>query len=349
MGGAAGGAFIFVSLLGLSMIVGGAVVAYAAHCFFTVVQDTAAGNEEVSWPGDLFLDWIRSAVVVIGLLAVSLAPAGFLARGLGAVWLPGQPGLRFFLMAVLSLWSVFPVVLLSIMSARSPWMLFKPAVIVQLVRLGPAALIFFLMSGLVGGICAGLAYLYLWLGQAWLLPVIAIVFSGSLLIYGRLLGRLAWLISRIHLPKDMPKRAAINSKRRQRKPSVSDPWAVPEERTFDPEVELPVEGYEVAEEGAVFEEAKSNEPMRERPTPYELSDEKPTPPPPTTATVSEWTIQRHLAERTRSKYIPPRPFMTGVYSFPLYATNLGIVFKLSVSIIILGCILMGMGLVRPPL
>src|SRR5947209_19316810 len=76
-----GGAIFFVLTLVATMIVGTYVLAYAAHCFFTVVEQTAAGNDEVVWPNIPYTDWLWEAVYILWLSALWLAPFAFTVSG----------------------------------------------------------------------------------------------------------------------------------------------------------------------------------------------------------------------------------------------------------------------------
>src|SRR5437763_889927 len=89
-----GNAIMTVIFLVGSVIVGTYVLAYAAHCLLTVVEQTAAGADEVSWPDEPTADWLSRAVYLSALLAIWLAPAGILARLLRDDLFPGDPGLR---------------------------------------------------------------------------------------------------------------------------------------------------------------------------------------------------------------------------------------------------------------
>src|SRR6202035_2888488 len=45
-------------LLVAGVIVGTYVAAYAANCFLTVAEGTAAGNDKIHWPDEPFIDWL---------------------------------------------------------------------------------------------------------------------------------------------------------------------------------------------------------------------------------------------------------------------------------------------------
>src|SRR6478672_2298113 len=149
-----GSAFLFVPLLAATAIIGGFVFAYAAHCFLTVVEQTAAGNDEVVWPDEPYLDWLWQAAYMLWLSALWLAPLVFGARAVVASQTGSAAVARFLLTAAVLTWLVFPLSLLSSLSASSHWVLFAPRLMLRLVtrRFG-SLLTFYVLSGpvLAGG------------------------------------------------------------------------------------------------------------------------------------------------------------------------------------------------------
>ena len=106
-----GGAILFVVSLAAAMIVGTYVFAYAAHSFFTIVEQTAAGNDEVVWPGGPHTDWLWQVVYILWLTALWIGP---IALALGSA----KAGDATILVTCAALvWLFFPITLLSSMSA----------------------------------------------------------------------------------------------------------------------------------------------------------------------------------------------------------------------------------------
>lgn len=242
--GAAGPAILFVIAFAASIIVGVGVLAYFARCVLVVVQDTGLGHDEVTWPSEPFQDWLGHAVLFLLLLGVWVAPPALVARLLRNVWLPDQGALRVLLLVGPGLWLFFPIGLLSSLSAQSSWVPFRWAIFVSFLRIAPAALVFYFLTGLLLGGTSALWYYSLFGGRGGLLPVAAVVSGLVVLIYARLLGRLAWLIQRLpsrarisprpKKEKEAPAQARKPIKprsKKKRKPSaeVQDPWAMPEE------------------------------------------------------------------------------------------------------------------------
>src|SRR6516162_9904358 len=73
-------AMIFVSLLAAAVLVGLLTYIYAAHCFLTTVQQTAAGNDRIRWPNEPLYDKLPRALYLACLIAIWIAPAGLLLR-----------------------------------------------------------------------------------------------------------------------------------------------------------------------------------------------------------------------------------------------------------------------------
>jgi hypothetical protein len=244
--GAAGPVIMFVLTFAATVIVGTFVLAFVARTVLVVVQETGVGQDEVSWPNEPYVDWLGHAVLFIELLGIWVAPAALAARMLRHTWLPEEGFLRVLLLAGPGLWLFFPIGLLSSLSAESRWVPFRWAILVRFVRVAPAALIFYFLTGLMLGGTAALWYYALFGGKGVLLPVAAAVSGAVILIYARLLGRLAWLIQRLpstqravpvpkaaqHTPVRKASRKPSKSggkKKRKRGPDVQDPWAAPEE------------------------------------------------------------------------------------------------------------------------
>ncbi len=161
-------------------------VTATVHCL-VILRDTAYGYEQVeAWPDGLFVDWALDSFFVLVALALSVLPG----IGLGAVVRsPGLPPWSFPAASVLVL---FPIILLSMLEANSlsvplsgwvcrswirkwwAWGLF------YLETLGPAAAI--------GLVIRGLQAEFVPMALAVLAPFIV----AALMIYFRLLGRLAW-------------------------------------------------------------------------------------------------------------------------------------------------------------
>jgi hypothetical protein len=215
-----GAAIVFICLLAVLAIVGGALFFFAAYCFIHVVQETAAGVDDIHWPNDPYQDKLPRAAYVAALVAVWLAPVGILMKLNKDAAIGGSRLLTFFVAAAVILWLFFPVSLLSSTSASSALIILRPAILRFLARRFRESVTFYVVSALLVAGSFGLyylAYMQNWSSLYILGPPLA---AAALLIYARLLGRLAWLFDRTGFRKrahPVPGTAAI------------DPWAVPEE------------------------------------------------------------------------------------------------------------------------
>jgi hypothetical protein len=223
---AAGILIIFFSLFIALVLVGLLVGSYAAYSFLLTLTNTAAGNDEVLWPGEPIIDWLFKVWYLSWLLAFWAVPASLV---LGLLQLPAP---RWALCLTALLWLIFPVSLLSSLSAQSQMVVLRPTIIRLLLKHFGATVSFYASSGLVVLGCAALGYAAVFGPSDWsliLVPLAGGVGAIGCLIYARLLGRFALLIGQSNSGK---------RKERERKPSDSvppietfDPWSLPEEKS----------------------------------------------------------------------------------------------------------------------
>jgi hypothetical protein len=353
-------------------VLGFLVFSYAAYSFFVVSVNTAAGNDEIQWPGDPIQDWLWNAWYLGWLAAVWAAPVSLIA---GLVKAP--PSL-FLPIIIAGLWLIFPLTVLSSLSALSRFVVFRPTVAWSMMRHPVATFGFYLSTGILLVLSVGLFYFGVTRSPGWL-PLAAIVGAAAFLIYARLLGRLGWFIA------EQPARRKTRSRRPNRamraKISVSDPWSFPEdEPRAGPEPDTDTD------ESPVSQAAKANDRLRAAsPAPtgedltgryssspddplgpvegtYELLDE-PLPRSPRPETVEEadphlnpygispagveqpaelapsnvslWKFEEKLAPHRVKPALPSFPLISGVYGFPFYPATL-------LALIVLGLGLMAM-------
>jgi DNA-directed RNA polymerase subunit M/transcription elongation factor TFIIS len=190
--GAQGGLGVFIamgcSVAVLSMVLTGG--AFAAVAGLRLLQDTAAGIDEIeTWPDLSFLDWCLEAVFVAVAFAYSMTPGIVLAWIMTKVGIPPTVGL---IVSMVSLFALFPVVLLSLMEADSLTAPLTKPILASLQKERSHWCVFYVESVaiLIIILVAGLlVYLESWLA----LFLAALVWSFCWLVYFRLLGRLAWI------------------------------------------------------------------------------------------------------------------------------------------------------------
>ena len=163
---------------------------FAAHCMVAVLEDTSAGADQMlSWPESDWREWMWRLLHVGYLVAVSIS-LGFGLSRLAGLWLP-QPDWVW----ALAVFLLFPILLLSSVDADSPFVPLSRRVQRSLMRVGWAWLIVYALSGLMWsaliGVVWGLVQLHEFLAPVLGGPLLA----AALLIYARLLGRLAWRVA----------------------------------------------------------------------------------------------------------------------------------------------------------
>jgi hypothetical protein len=224
---AAGYLLIFFSLFVASILVGLLVLSYAAYSFFVTLTSTAAGNDEVIWPGEPITDWLFKIWYLGWVLAVWAVPASLL------VGLFGLSRPLFALCLAGVLWLVFPVGLLSSLSASSRFIVLRPMIIALLLRRPGVTLRFYAGSALVILVCGALSYAALFglrpiaqFDQPVIMVPLAAIFGGAgCLVYARLLGRLAFIISQS--PTGRRKRHGQGRPAEADRVETFDPWSPP--------------------------------------------------------------------------------------------------------------------------
>ncbi len=327
--GALGPAMMFICLLVLDGLLGAALACFAARCFGTIVELTAAGEDHVRWPDEPLVDWLGRALHLLWLVAFWLAPVGVLLRILARVYPEGIPT-AWFLLPVALFWLLFPVSVLSSLSAQSRWVFFRPAMVVGLARVFPATVTFYAVTALLVGACAALVTFTLESGWLLLGPVAAAAVGTTLFVYARLLGRLAYLLGRLEVRgrppaperKRPPAKRPGGKRSRKRGVEVTDPWAVPKRprKRAEPPPKLPVEGYGVAPEDVPPPPAEEARPKKRRVKAYELAAEEP-PPLPAEPPLDGYRPVGRDAEQEKEDRPPAHPFLNGVYTFPFYDTS----------------------------
>jgi hypothetical protein len=328
--------------------------AYTAHSLFVVIEQTAAGFDRVCWPQEGFLDWFGKLLhfllvllVVVGAGAVLFIAADVYGGGMSLSWMC--------FIGYLLVWLVLPVFLLSSLSGTTPVAVLRWDVIKGLARCWAPLLAFYALTALPLLLSAGGLYFVVWgwreviasvITPGWddiiasgsLLPglIIAAMIAGtSVLLYARLLGRLAWMLQIIE--KDEPEE--------ETEPEAPAPAAAPE--TAAPVAVLPAAVAVPATTGetyAMVDEPPPPEPPAQVPFRWEPG-RMPSPPPPK----SEWRDLPGRAEAPADlRKEKPEPFVRPrvaallepkVFLFPWYRTSLWAWAYLVVGILLLATLL----------
>lgn len=185
-------AVIFVPALVAAALCAFAFFTFAAHYYLTILESTAAGSKDVIWHGESITDAFWKPFYLGWLLVLWLGPAYVIGRSLagssGAAWL----GLA---VPVFVAWALYPVSQLSSLCSSSVWMPLHPQVFARLAQ-KPAAVAGFFALTLPVFALGGVAFRWAFLtsGEWELLFVGVPLLSLALLLYARLLGRLAFAL-----------------------------------------------------------------------------------------------------------------------------------------------------------
>ncbi|MCI0460493.1 MAG: hypothetical protein L0Z62_26360 [Gemmataceae bacterium] len=219
--GAVGPAMIFFFALITAVIVGLIMLSYAAHSFLVVVENTAAGDDDVRWPDEPIYDWLWKLWYLVWLVGFWFVPAWVLVDGvLMRVLNLGAVGVYPVLLAVV--WLLFPISLFSSLSANSLLVVLRGETVRRLARQGlPLVLVWLIAGVLVIG--SGVLSYFAIRADSWLLvPLAAVVGPVVLLVYARLLGRVGWLIGEQRTEKTRRRRKKQLFEEDERFPTPAD-------------------------------------------------------------------------------------------------------------------------------
>lgn len=331
-------AFIFVPLLAATIIFSFFYWCYVSHTLIVVVEDTAAGNDEIGHSDEPYHDWFWQAAYIAWIVGVWLVPAIFIGRwatrSVNDQWRP----LAFTLIAFAVFWVTFPISLLSSMSAESRWAIFHGGLFVRVLKSIPHLLAFYVLSALLVAVCIPLVPWMLNSDNWFSLIVAPLLIGYAFVLYARLMGRLACIV----------RLTGIRRRKRPKKASaqgavVTGSWDIPEQTNEEQEAvrqgfvqpeDLPalrtphegdVVGYNV-QFGDIPKPARSM-PMSELETPLgvEATDKAP-------IQIEREEARRRVVEikpdqvemeraKTRRPKMPKHPWTRGIWLFPLSSTS----------------------------
>jgi hypothetical protein len=206
------GAVIFVPALAGCVIFGFVFALFAAHHFMTAVQSTGSGAKDVVWMSEPILDHFWKVFYLAWLIGLWLGPAYLIGRaytaGSESAWLKLAVPLAVF-------WLCYPVSQLSSLSGSTIWIPLHPDVFARLAQKPGVVLGFYLLSAAVLAVF-GVAFKWVFLtaGQYELLLAGTPLLIAAGLAYGRLIGRLAFVLA---FTKPLMER------RKKRKPDGDEP------------------------------------------------------------------------------------------------------------------------------
>jgi hypothetical protein len=185
--GIVGMGFMMLPLVWISVF----TFAFSADCFLRVLESTAYGLDQVdAWPEGGWKEWMPNLLYLGWIAALPTALSYGIAR------LVEWQGLPFWPVMLGVLFVAYPITLMSALEANSVWVPLTGSVIKSLFVVVGAWLTFYFLTGIL---CAGLWGLVVYglpFGGFAALVVLGLTLPAVLLIYARLMGRLAWKINR---------------------------------------------------------------------------------------------------------------------------------------------------------
>ncbi|HIQ22505.1 MAG TPA: hypothetical protein EYH34_14875 [Planctomycetes bacterium] len=179
--------FLAMGYFGLLGVLGGITITVACPLLLTVLQETAAGKDRIeAWPDTVWLDWLLESLYFASAAGASALVATALSK------LVGSASFDFYLVVILLL---FPPLLLSMLAAGTPWNPLYGAVWKSYLTAPWAWGIFYVESILVMMAARWLSVLAHRLGGWFGLVALSPLLAALLIVYFRLLGRLAWVCS----------------------------------------------------------------------------------------------------------------------------------------------------------
>jgi len=161
-------------------------VTVALVYYVAIVRDTAHGiDRAVRWPEGIFLDWMAESLYVANSLALGVLP------GLGIVYLAGLRGTAALLSIPASLLVLYPIVLLSMLERDSPLNPLSLPTWRSLLTAWWAWGLFYIESVFLSVAAGWLLWACVWMLGWMAIPLVAFVLVAAMMIYFRLLGRLA--------------------------------------------------------------------------------------------------------------------------------------------------------------
>jgi hypothetical protein len=352
--GATGTTILFMAFSLGQILIGWLVLSYAAHCLLVVVQETAAGTDEVVWPDEPMYDWLWKLWYLLWLAGAWLVPAGLVLGAIDAPPFHKYPWLRPAVMLGV-FWVSFPVSLFSSLSAHSRWVILRPAALGWLLANFFSTVAFYILSALVLAgfvVFLGLPLVY---QRPLALPAVGALAPAFLLVYSRLTGRMAWILNRYieaklasstepeegpeskeREPKQAPTPPRRPPKGKRQRVKSYDPWAVPDEPSPEPDPGLPRHlepGDVYGIQGKGKGKAPPPPPKKPKPRrvwveegadePYALQPRSAEPERKDTVNLTEVSdYEMRLAQHAPPPPPPSLPLVSGVVGFLLYPATL---------------------------
>lgn len=160
---------------------------FGGPCLIAIVRDTALGHDEIDWPSESWIYRCLEVLYWINGLVMAWVAGGFLGFGLSLLGLPSTPG------HFAGVLGGFPFVFLSMLETGSPWDPCSPVLCRSLWRAWRGWIAFYLETTLLFLAVVTVGDQLLLRFDSWLgILVICLLTGAAVILYFRLLGRLAW-------------------------------------------------------------------------------------------------------------------------------------------------------------
>ncbi len=190
------GGFIGIILMVATVALTSLWVTMAAPLFLAMVAESSDGSDRVHDPPQwTFFDWFAESAYLVnsGVIAGLMGLLAWRGTGLAALGGAVPDEARVLLVAAMFL-LFFPVFLLGALLESSPFGILSPRLAFTLVRCPGPWLLFYVESAIIAAAACGAAWAFVEFTAygAFVLPLIA---TAAMLLYMRLLGRLAWWLA----------------------------------------------------------------------------------------------------------------------------------------------------------
>lgn len=200
----AGAVFLLIELGNLGLAIAVIVLAalgvasawtalYVTNIFLTLVEATAAGNDEIAWPQAVgIFDGLENLFYLLWI-------AGWASLPLGGLWAVGRDvdltSIWWWAFSLVPLVFLFPVLCMCSLAASSRWFFLEARVLGGLLQRPKRWATFAFLSLLAWLPAVVLGWLVVGRRQVGFAPLQGLMTAVGILVYGRLIGRLAWLLT----------------------------------------------------------------------------------------------------------------------------------------------------------
>jgi hypothetical protein len=187
--GAAGVAGMVLALIWISVW----TCAHASSCFFATIEDTSSGNDSIEYPEATWKDKFWKFVYLVWLWTVVVLVVLTLLSGIALIVPFSAPAFRWWTLGLALL--LYPISLLSTLSAGSVWVLVEPRLVKHLLQKWWILAVVLLYTVILSGLLLVLAYQVVIRGAFLYALIFGFGLALTVMLYGRVLGRAGRLLN----------------------------------------------------------------------------------------------------------------------------------------------------------